>query len=171
MEHVGCCPRRAGAAGHQVCPRACSNTDLQHIKPPAYGRLASCPQEMLRRAASPKRWRCITSGRLGCRHRSAGGAQHHVCPCACSNADFQHTQPKRMARWALALGVSVQAQNNNCSTSSKQSRRCLFNKHNFFLNVLLCFIRIGQFALFSLKEKIQQIDLFEEKKICQVYKI
>jgi len=102
---------------------------------------------------------------------TAGGAQHHVCPCACSNADFQHTQPKRMARWALALGVSVQAQNNNRSTCSKQSRRCLFNKLNFFSNVLLCFIRIGQFALFSLKEKIQQIDLFEEKKICQVYKI
>ena len=76
-----------------------------------------------------------------------------------------------MARWALALGVSVQAQNNNRSTCSKQSRRCLFNKLNFFSNVLLCFIRIGQFALFSLKEKIQQIDLFEEKKICQVYKI
>ena len=33
MEHVGCCPRRAGAAGHQVCPRACSNTDFQHTKP------------------------------------------------------------------------------------------------------------------------------------------
>jgi len=47
----------------------------------------------------------------------------------------------------------------------------LFNKLNFFSNVLLSFIRIGQFALFSLKEKIQQIDLFEEKKICQVYKI
>ena len=30
------------------------------------------------------------------------------------------------------------------------------------------FIRIGQFALFPLKEKIQQIDLFEEKKRCQV---
>ena len=126
---------------------------------------------MLRRAASPKRWRCITSGRLRCRPRSAGGAHHYDCPCDCSNADFQHTQPKRMARWALALGVSVQAQNNNCSTSSKQSRRWLFNKLNFFSNVLLCFIRIGQFALFSLKEKIQQIDLFEEKKRCQVLQI
>ena len=106
---------------------------------------------MLRRAASPKRWRCITSGRLGCRPRSAGGAHHHVCPCACSNTDFQrHTQPKRMARWAFALGVSVQAQNNNCSTSSKQSRRWLFNKLNFFSNVLLCFI---QFASFPSKEK------------------
>ena len=113
-------------------------------------------------------WRCITSDRLGCRHRSAGGAQHHVCPCACSNADFQHTQPKRMARWAIALGVSVQAQNNDCSTSSKQSRRWLFNKLNFFSNVLLSFNRIGQFALFPLKEKIQQIDLFKEKKRCQV---
>ena len=123
---------------------------------------------MLLRAASPKRWRCSTSGRLGCHPRSAGGAHHHVCPCACSNADFQHTQPKRMARWTLALGVSVQAQNNDCSTSSKQFRRWLFNKLNFFSNVLLCFIRIGQFALFPLKEKIQQIDLFEKKKRCQV---
>jgi len=33
MAHVWCCPRRAGAAGHHVCSRACSNTDFQHTKP------------------------------------------------------------------------------------------------------------------------------------------
>jgi len=34
--------------------------------------------------------------------------------------------------------------------------------------VLLSFIRISQFALLlSKEEEIQQIDLFEEKKICQ----
>ena len=33
MAHVWCCPRRAGAAGHHVCPSACSNTDFQHTKP------------------------------------------------------------------------------------------------------------------------------------------
>ena len=38
-----------------------------------------------------------------------------------------------------------------------------------FLNVLLSFIQIGQCALFPAKEEeIQQIDLFEEKQICQL---
>ena len=33
MVHVRCWPRSAGATGHHVCPRACSNADFQHTKP------------------------------------------------------------------------------------------------------------------------------------------